>query len=169
MDEKSCVTFLLCDPGWYVQRTWCPEWMGRKHTHTHTDSNCNKCRRDDSNVYRRKRALFKMCFRLIMPLSWSRKFLPGFRVKFPSFGRIVRITWQGKIWLLSNTLNNLRGPTAVGWAKRILRCSIWYIHAHISVVTTHTPYIHTYMHTCIHTYIHTSIIDPPLGGSSRVA
>ena len=21
MDEKSCVTFLLCDPGWYVQRT----------------------------------------------------------------------------------------------------------------------------------------------------
>ena len=36
MDEKSCATFLLCDPGWYVQRTWCPEWMGRKHTHTHT-------------------------------------------------------------------------------------------------------------------------------------
>ena len=36
-DEKSCVTFLLCDPGWYVQRAWCPEWMGRKHTqHTHT-------------------------------------------------------------------------------------------------------------------------------------
>ena len=31
MDEKSCVTFLLCDPGWYVQRTWCPERMGRKH------------------------------------------------------------------------------------------------------------------------------------------
>ena len=25
---------ILCDPGWYVQRTWCPEWMGRKHTHT---------------------------------------------------------------------------------------------------------------------------------------
>ena len=25
MDEKSCVTFLLCDPGWYVQRTLCPE------------------------------------------------------------------------------------------------------------------------------------------------
>ena len=25
VDEKSCVTFLLCDPGWYVQRTWCPE------------------------------------------------------------------------------------------------------------------------------------------------
>ena len=24
-DEKSCVTFLLCDPGWYVERTWCPE------------------------------------------------------------------------------------------------------------------------------------------------
>ena len=23
--EKSCVTFLLCDPGWYVQRTSCPE------------------------------------------------------------------------------------------------------------------------------------------------
>ena len=21
VDEKSCVTFLLCDPGWYVQRT----------------------------------------------------------------------------------------------------------------------------------------------------
>ena len=21
MDENSCVTFLLCDPGWYVQRT----------------------------------------------------------------------------------------------------------------------------------------------------
>ena len=20
-DEKSCVTFLLCDPGWFVQRT----------------------------------------------------------------------------------------------------------------------------------------------------
>ena len=30
------MTFLLCDPGWYVQRTWCPERMGRKHTHTHT-------------------------------------------------------------------------------------------------------------------------------------
>ena len=27
---------ILCDPGWYVQRTLCPEWMGRKHTHTHT-------------------------------------------------------------------------------------------------------------------------------------
>ena len=26
---------ILCDPGWYVQRTWCPEWMERKHTHTH--------------------------------------------------------------------------------------------------------------------------------------
>ena len=21
VDEKFCVTFLLCDPGWYVQRT----------------------------------------------------------------------------------------------------------------------------------------------------
>ena len=21
VDEKSCVTFLLCDPGWYVQRS----------------------------------------------------------------------------------------------------------------------------------------------------
>ena len=21
VDKKSCVTFLLCDPGWYVQRT----------------------------------------------------------------------------------------------------------------------------------------------------
>ena len=21
LDEKSCVTFLLCDPGWYIQRT----------------------------------------------------------------------------------------------------------------------------------------------------
>ena len=31
--EILCVTFLLCDPDWYVQRTWCPEWMGRKHTH----------------------------------------------------------------------------------------------------------------------------------------
>ena len=32
---------ILCDlpPVWprgYVQRTWCPEWLGRKHTHTHT-------------------------------------------------------------------------------------------------------------------------------------
>ena len=27
-----CVTFFLCDPGWYVH--WSPEWMGRKHTHT---------------------------------------------------------------------------------------------------------------------------------------
>ena len=42
MDEKSCVTFLLCDPGWYVQRTWCPEWMGRKHTHT-SQGNPFKC------------------------------------------------------------------------------------------------------------------------------
>ena len=34
VDGKSCVTFFLCDPGWYVQ--WSPEWMGRKHnTHTH--------------------------------------------------------------------------------------------------------------------------------------
>ena len=31
------MTFLLCDPGWYVQRTLCPEWMGRKHTQ-HTPS-----------------------------------------------------------------------------------------------------------------------------------
>ena len=30
------MTFLLCDPGWYVQRTRCPELMGRKNTHTHT-------------------------------------------------------------------------------------------------------------------------------------
>ena len=22
VDEKSCVTFLLCDPGWYIQRTF---------------------------------------------------------------------------------------------------------------------------------------------------
>ena len=31
-------------------------------------------------------------------------------------------------------------------------------------------YIHTYiLHTYIHTYIHISIIDPPSGGSMRVA
>ena len=38
MDEKFCETFLLCDPGWYVQRNWYPEWMGRKHTHTHINA-----------------------------------------------------------------------------------------------------------------------------------
>ena len=47
-----------------------------------------------------------------------------------------------------------------------------YIHTHIhTYIRTyiHTYwYIHTYMHTYIHTYI-TSIIDPPLGGSLRVA
>ena len=25
VDEKSCVAFLPCDPGWYVQRTSCLE------------------------------------------------------------------------------------------------------------------------------------------------
>ena len=29
--------------------------------------------------------------------------------------------------------------------------------------------IHAYIHTYIHTYIHLSIIDPPSGGSMRVA
>ena len=57
VDGKSSVTFLLCDPGSYVQRTWCPredqcEWhrmtrmtgpdcvvmcnLINTHTHTHT-------------------------------------------------------------------------------------------------------------------------------------
>ena len=36
VDEKSCVTFLLCDPGWYVQRTCVQnEWDENTHTHTH--------------------------------------------------------------------------------------------------------------------------------------
>ena len=30
-------------------------------------------------------------------------------------------------------------------------------------------YIHAYIHTYIHTYIHINIIDPPSGGSMRVA
>ena len=42
-------------------------------------------------------------------------------------------------------------------------CIHTYMHVYI-----HT-YIHTCIHTCIHTYIHTGIIDPPLGGSMRVA
>ena len=32
---------ILCDPGWYVQRTWCPEWM--ENTHTHTLQNIHRC------------------------------------------------------------------------------------------------------------------------------
>ena len=35
MDEKSCVTFLLCDPGWYVHLM---SRMNGKKTHTHTVS-----------------------------------------------------------------------------------------------------------------------------------
>ena len=44
-----------------------------------------------------------------------------------------------------------------------------YIHTHIHT-NIHT-YIHAYIHTYIHTYIHfvISIIDPPSGGSMRVA
>ena len=39
-----------------------------------------------------------------------------------------------------------------------------------AICDDHT-YIHTYKHTYVHTYIHTyiSIIDPPSGGSMRVA
>ena len=36
--EKSCVTFLLCDPGWYVHKQ--PDvqnkWVENAHKHTHT-------------------------------------------------------------------------------------------------------------------------------------
>ena len=50
-----------------------------------------------------------------------------------------------------------------------------YINTCIDAYILHTcihTYIHTYIHACIHTYIHTyviSIIDPPSGGSMRVA
>ena len=46
VDEKYRRTSLLCDPGWYVQRTSCPEWLGRKqHTHIHTQSPYEKKRK----------------------------------------------------------------------------------------------------------------------------
>ena len=35
MDEKSCVTFLLCDPGWYVHKPDVQnKWDDNTHTHT---------------------------------------------------------------------------------------------------------------------------------------
>ena len=37
VEEKSCVIFLLCDPGWYVQRT-CVQNEWEENTHTHTSS-----------------------------------------------------------------------------------------------------------------------------------
>ena len=34
MDEKSCVTFLLCYPGWYVHKPDVQiKWDGNTHTH----------------------------------------------------------------------------------------------------------------------------------------
>ena len=51
-----------------------------------------------------------------------------------------------------------------------------YIHTYMDCVVMCNlinTYIHTYIHKYIHTYIHTyvviSIIDPPSGGSMRVA
>ena len=36
--EKSCVTFLLCGPCWYVHKPDVQnKWDGNTHTHTHTD------------------------------------------------------------------------------------------------------------------------------------
>ena len=36
VDEKSCVTFLLCDLGWYVQELDVQNgWEENTHTHTH--------------------------------------------------------------------------------------------------------------------------------------
>ena len=37
VDEKSCVTFLLCDPGWYVHKSDVQnKWDANTDTHTHT-------------------------------------------------------------------------------------------------------------------------------------
>ena len=36
VDEKSCVTFLLGDPGWYVQNLMSRMNGKKTHTHTHT-------------------------------------------------------------------------------------------------------------------------------------
>ena len=70
MDEKSCVTFLLCDPGWYVQRTWCPEWMGRKHA-THTAAYVSKLI-IQWFVHLPQAAIFAFCLRH----DWSRRGTP---------------------------------------------------------------------------------------------
>ena len=36
VDEKSCVAFLLCDPGWYVHKPGVQnKWEENTHTHTH--------------------------------------------------------------------------------------------------------------------------------------
>ena len=36
VDEKSCVTFLLCDPSWYAQKPDVQKkWDDNTHTHTH--------------------------------------------------------------------------------------------------------------------------------------
>ena len=35
--EESCVTFLPCDPGWYVHKSDIQnKWDDNTHTHTHT-------------------------------------------------------------------------------------------------------------------------------------
>ena len=57
VDEKSCVTFLLCDPGWYVQRTWMSRMDGKKtHTHKYIDKILGKTDNRQTNrpfvVYR---------------------------------------------------------------------------------------------------------------------
>ena len=49
VDEKSCVTFLLCDPGWYVhkpdvQNNW------EENTHTSTAIFCNNTRHFNINI-----------------------------------------------------------------------------------------------------------------------
>ena len=37
VDEKSCVTFLLCDSGWYVPKPDVQnKWKDNSHTHTQT-------------------------------------------------------------------------------------------------------------------------------------
>ena len=35
VDEKSFVAFLLCDPGWYVQRTYDVQNEWEENTHMH--------------------------------------------------------------------------------------------------------------------------------------
>ena len=38
VDEKSCATFLLCDPGWYIQRTNLTSIINGEKTQKHNSN-----------------------------------------------------------------------------------------------------------------------------------
>ena len=65
-------------------------------------------------------------------------------------------------------------PSKIGSLTRLIHTLAICVTIHTSIHTSIHPYIHPSIHIYIHTYTHTYfvtsiIIDPPLGGSIRVA